>query len=40
MVNTLAWLCDCHNGDYNNFPIPVGCHQTDFDNTTNPNHSH
>ncbi|MEZ4887064.1 MAG: hypothetical protein R3E32_20205 [Chitinophagales bacterium] len=30
----------CHNGDYNNTPNTcVGCHQTDFDSTTDPDHS-
>src|SRR5690606_27349409 len=29
----------CHNGDYNNTPTTCfGCHQTDFEQTTDPNH--
>ena len=30
----------CHQGDYNSTPATcVGCHQQDFDQTTNPSHS-
>jgi hypothetical protein len=29
----------CHNGDYNNTPTTCfGCHSSDYDQTTNPDH--